>query len=366
MTGRLLILRQWAKEHGPAILPVLATIAVALPAAYYAADQVGGQPAPTGWVKYISWSRYAPEWLTRGFLVVLITGSLAFIACWTAVKYKIGANVAAVAGFVTTATLTWATQWCDPTGGIVVGLTIAGVIVAAAVCFEPPERRGVGKALLEGRGVWKTLDDWWSNSVSKQTSIGTVQFAQISMAIYMGSVALIAIMGGVPGESRWDVLTFAGIGITAASVISDQRNPKNCLALVGVGIALWGSYIEMDRTLAMSGGDVNAATVMLVAGIVIYVPLTALALRGHHMVRVLIAPTPVAGLATCITLVVTGVPAVLITVGCGTGAVPTGVLIGGAGLISVVVGSLVFCLVTALAFRSWWKQRNAATPNANG
>ena len=356
MTGRLLILRQWAKEYGPVILPVLATIAVALPAAYYAADQVGGQPAPTGWVKYISWSRYAPEWLTRGFLVVLITGSLAFVACWTAVKHKIGANAAAVAGVATTATLMWATQWCDPTGGIVVGLTTAGVIVAAAVCFKA----------LEGRGVRKALDDWWSNSVSKQTSIGTVQFAQISMAIYMGSVALIAIMGGVPGESRWDILTFAGIGITAASVISDQRNLKNFLAMAGVGIALWGSYIEMDRALAMSGGEVNAATVMLVAGIVIYVPLTALALRGHHMVRILIAPTPVAGLATCITLVVTGVPAVLITVGCGTGAAPTAFLIGGAGLLSVVVGFLVFCLVTALAFRSWWKQRNAATPNANG
>ena len=125
-------------------------------------------------------------------------------------------------------------------------------------------------------------------------------------------------MGGVPGESRWDVLTFAGIGITAASAISEKRNPKTFLALVGVGIALWGSYIEMDRALAMSGGEVSAATVMLVAGIVIYVPLTALALRGHHMMRILIAPTPVAGLAACITLVVTGAPAVLITVGCGT------------------------------------------------
>ena len=186
------------------------------------------------------------------------------------------------------------------------------------------------------------------------------------MAIYMGSVALIAIMGGVPGESRWDVLTFAGIGITAASVISDQLNPKEFLALVGVGIALWGSYIEMNQALAMSGGEVNAATVMLVAGIIIYVPLTALALRGRHMVRILIAPMPVAGLATCITLVITGVPAFLISVGCGRGAVPTAVLIEGAGLISVVVGFLVFCLFTVLAFRSWWKQRNAATPNANG
>ena len=271
-------------------------------------------------------------------------------------KYKIGANAAAVAGAATTATLTWATQWCDPTGGIVVGLTIAGVIVAAAVCFEA----------LKRRRVWKTLDDWWSNSVSKQTNIGTVQFAQISIAIYMGSVALIAIMGGVPGESRWDVLTFAGIGITAASAISEKRNLKNFLALVGVGIALWGSYIEMDRALAMGGGEVNAATVMLVAGMIIYVPFTALALRGRHMVGILIAPMPVAGLATCITLVVTGVPAVLITVGCCTGAAPTGFLIGGAGFISVVVGFLVFCLVTALAFRSWWKQRNGATPNVNG
>ena len=271
MTERLLILRQWAKEYGPAILPVLATIAVTLPVAFYAADQVSGQPAPTGWVKYISWSWYTPEWLARGFLVVLITGSPAFIACCTEAKYRIGANAAAVAGVATTATLTWATQWCDRTGGIVVGLTIAGVIIAAAVCFRA----------LEGRGVRKALDDWWSNSVSKQTSIGTVQFAQISMAIYMGSVALIAIMGGVPGESRWDVLTFAGIGITAASVISDLRNLKNFLALVGVGIALWGSYIEMNRALAMSGGEVNAATVMLVAGMTIYVPLTALALRGR-------------------------------------------------------------------------------------
>ena len=151
MTGRLLILRQWAREYGPAILPVLATIAVTLPMAHYAADQVGGQPSPTGWTKYISWSRYAPEWLARGFVVVLITGSLAFIACWTAVKHKIGANAAAVAGVGTTATLTWATQWCDRTGGIAVGLTIAGVIVAAAVCFKA----------LEDRGVWKgrSLED---------------------------------------------------------------------------------------------------------------------------------------------------------------------------------------------------------------
>ena len=151
MTGRLLILRQWAREYGPAILPVLATIAVTLPMAHYAADQVGGQPSPTGWTKYISWSRYAPEWLARGFVVVLITGSLAFIACWTAVKHKIGANAAAVAGVGTTATLTWATQWCDRTGGIAVGLTIAVVIVAAAVCFKALEDRGVWKGKESGR-----------------------------------------------------------------------------------------------------------------------------------------------------------------------------------------------------------------------
>ena len=350
------ILRRWVIEYGPAILPVLATMAVALPAAYYAVDQVSGQPAPTGWVKYLSLSWYIPEWLARGLLVVLISGSLAFIACWTALKYRIGTNAAAVAGVAATATLTWATQWCDLTGGIAVGLTTAGVIIAGAV----------GVRALEGRGLWETLEDWWSNVVSEQTSIGTVQFAQISMALYMGTVALIAIANAVPAESSWHVLAFSGIGITAASAISEQGKLKNFLAMVGSGIALWGSYVEMDHALAIGDGETKAAMVLLAAGLVIYVPFTALALQWRHWVRILIAPMLIAGLAFCVTLVATVVPTILVSVGCNAKPAHIAVLIGVSGFISVVVGVAVFCIAIVLAIRSWREEAKSATRNVNG
>ena len=223
-------LRRWAINRSPAILPVLATVTVALTVAYYAADQVSGQPSPTGWVKYLSWSRHVPEWLTKGLLMVLLAGSLAFVACQISLKYRVSANVASVAGVATTATLIWATQLCDQTGGVIVGLAIAGVILAGAV----------GVRALKERGLRKSREDWWSNSASGQTPIGTVQFAQISVALYMGTIALMAIANAVPAESRWAVLAFSGIGITAASAISEQGRLKNFLAVIGSGISTAG------------------------------------------------------------------------------------------------------------------------------
>ena len=330
-------------------------MAVALPFAYYAAVQVNGQPDPVELVKILSWTWYIPEWLVLGFLMVFIAGSLSFIACWTALKYQIGANVAAVAGVATTTTLRWGAQWCDSTGAITVGLTIAGVVIAGAVGFRA----------LEGRGLRKTIEDGWSNAVAEQSSIGTVQFAQISMALYMGAVALISIANVVPEESRWVVLAFSGIGITAASAISEQGKLKNFLAMIGSGIALWGSYVELDRVLATGDGDTKAATVLLVAGIVIYVPFTALVLRWRHWVRILIAAPLIAGLAFCITLVATGVPAILASAGCNAKPKHMAVLILTSGLISVVVGGLVFCLAVWLEIRSRREEAKADTPNIN-
>ena len=94
-----------------------------------------------------------------------------------------------------------------------------------------------------------------------------------------------ATTSSVLAESRWEVLTLSGVGITAASVISDQRKFANALALTGVGIAWWVSYIEMGRAVAMDDAGINSADLMLVAGIIIYLPVTALALRAHQAVR---------------------------------------------------------------------------------
>ena len=346
-------LRRWAVTVSPAILPVLATVAVALTAAYYAADQASGQPSPSGWVKYLSWSRHMPEWLTRVLLMVLLAGSLAFIACQTALKYRVGANVASVAGVATTAALIWAPQLCDQTGGIIVGLAIAGVILAGAV----------GVRTLKDRGLRRSLRDWWSNSATEQTSIGTVQFAQIGVALYMGTIALMAIANAVPAESRWAVLAFSGIGITAASTISEQGGLKNFLAVVGSGIALLGSFVEMDRVLAMGNGDTTAVTVLLAAGVVIYVPFTALALRWRHWGRILIAPMLVAGLVFPVTLVATGVPAILISIGCKVEPEYIAALILASGLTSVVTGVAVLCFGIASEFRRWWEDRKGSARN---
>ena len=148
----------------PAIMPVLATVAVSLTVVYYAVELGNGQPPPTWWDKYLSWSRHIPEWLTKGLLMFLCAGSLAFFAYRTALKYRIGTNAATAAGVATTAVLAWAVQSCDLTGAITAGLSIAGVGMAGAV----------GIRTLEERGLRKALEGWWSNSVSEQTSIGTV------------------------------------------------------------------------------------------------------------------------------------------------------------------------------------------------
>lgn len=273
------MLPRWAIEHSPTVLPVLAAGALALLLASHAAEQVGHQPTPPGWVGYISsWTRHIPEWLIKGFLICIVTGYGAFMAYRIARKYPAEANLAAVAGGVTVAVLAGAAQWCSTAGGIAAGLLIAGVIVSGVVCTRTRTRRRLRQ----------TLEGWWPNSGSKQASLGTIQFAQIIMALYFSVIALMAISGSVPEEFRWKVLAFAGIGITAASVLSDTRKLSNWLAMTGVGIGLWGGYLEMSRAAGMVDSEVSAASIMLAAGVIIYIPLTALALRAPAFVRILV------------------------------------------------------------------------------
>lgn len=271
-------------------------------------------------------------------------------------KYPAEANSATVAGSMAVAVLTWATQWCSTAGSISAGLLIAGAIVSVMVCIRTGARRQ----------LWQTLEGWWPNSESKQASLGTIQFAQIVIALYFGAIALIAISGSVPAEFRWKILAFAGIGITAASVLSDSPKLKNVLAMLGVGIGLFGGYIEMNRAAAMVGGEVNAATVMLTAGILIYVPLTALALRAPTFVRVILAPMLFAGLTFCAAFVVTVIIAVLIGTGCNLGATPVAVLIWGGTTISIFFAAATLFILTAIEIVNWSRRRkDAATPSAN-
>ena len=350
-------LRQWTIQHGPAISPTLAAGALALLLASHVAEQVGRQPAPSGWAGYISsWIHYIPEWLSKGFLIAIITGVAVFMAYWIARDYRAEANSAAVSGSMTVAVLTWATQWCSTAGSIAAGLLVAGVIVSGVVCIRARARRRLRK----------TIEGWWPYSESKQASLGTIQFVQIVMAMYFGAIALIAISGSVPAEFRWKVLAFAGIGITAASVLSDSRHLNNLLAMFGVGIGLWGGYIEMNRAAAMVGSEVNTGTVMLVAAIMIYIPLTALALRASALVRVIFAPMLVSGLVLWLTFSVTGIIAVIISTECNLGTTPMAVLLLVSAVVSCVFGVATFFILAAMEIVNWFKRRKGvATPTEN-
>lgn len=342
------ILRRWTIQYGPAVLPTLAAGAIGLLLGVHAVEQVGAQPVPSRWAGYIPWTDHALEWMINGILICITTGCVAFPAYVISRKYRAEANLAVVAGGMTVAVLTWATQWCSTAGGISAGLLIAGVIGSGVVCV----RGGVRRRL------WNTIKGRWSDTESEQTSLGIIQFAQIIMALYFGAIALIAISGSVPEEFRWKVLTFAGIGITAASVLSDTRKLNNLLAMLGVGIGLWGGYIEMNRAATLGDGQVDPATVMLFAGIVIYFPLTALAIRGPTFVRIMIAPMLVAGLAFSVVFLATVITAAIIGAGCNLGAAPVAVLVLGSAMVSFVVGAATFAILTAIEIVNWLRNRN--------
>ena len=338
------ILVQAVRKYGPAVLPVSAAAAVALMAAYQAVEPVGVPSTTAGGAIYVWLSRHVPSWLGKGTLIAVMTGGTAFVACWIAWRHRIAANMAAVAGIAAVAVLTWATQWCNAVGGIIVGAMVARV--------------------QSERGILKTLDGWWSRPASLGTDIGMVRFAQISLGLYFGTIALMAATGSVLAESRWEVLTLSGVGITAASVISEKRRLANALALIGAGIALWVSYNEMARAVAVDDAGINAADLMLAAGIIIYLPVTALALRAHQRVRILIAPMLVGGLAACATFLAIGIIAVVIFTGCNAGDALISWLLLAAVVISIVFGAATFLVLFAMGIINWCRSRKSgATPS---
>ena len=114
----------------------------------------------------------------------------------------------------------------------------------------------------------------------------------------------------------------------------------------------------------MDDAGINAADLMLAAGIIIYLPVTAMALRAHHAVRIVIAPMLVAGLATCATFLVIGIFAVVIFTGCNAADALLAGLLSVAVVISIVVGVATFLGLLAMGVVNWRRNREGgATPS---
>ena len=323
---------------------------VALLVAYYTMEQAGSQQSQTGWAGYI------PEWLSKGVFVAFITGGTAFIAYLTARKYPTLSNTATIVGIATVLVATYATRWCNPMGGVIAGLTATGITTVLATVVNSQAGKVRRNIVIDNGGLPAQ-----SNAKPEEEYIRIVPFAQIALATFMVIVVLIAFTNEDLAGSRTQLLTFAGIGIMAASVISAERSLRNVLAMVGVAISVAGAYLELDQALAMDNGEVGASVILIAAGIVTGALIVRLAFQGDTVVRLLVAPTLAAAAVAGVTLLMTMIPIVFISVGCKLPATGIVVLTLMAGTLAISASVITFVGVTVMALRNWMKAKATTT-----
>lgn len=257
---RILCFSKRAIRYAPIALPLITVEVLVLLFAFYAMEQQNVWQSQF----QIAWSIDIPGWLAGGTFIAASTSSTAYFAYLRARDYPFTANAATITGVATTCILMWwPTQQCDQVGGITAGITVACLIVAAAMVVNSQ----AGKV---SQGI--TIDDGaitaQSNVKPEEWRIGIVPFLQISLAVFMTTVVLMAFSNDDLTKSRTELLLFAGIGITAASVISAKRSLKNALAMAGAAVSVTGAYLEMSQSLASSGSDTQALTILVAAGLV--------------------------------------------------------------------------------------------------
>ena len=334
--------------------------AMALPAAaagtlftlilYHALQRNGTLQSQTVWFGFM------PEWFSG--VVALITAAV-FIPLGIYLKarnYPTAANVATISGIATTCALIWwPTQQCSQIGGLTAGLTLAGMVVVTAMginCQAGRVRRGI--VIDDGAVVDQP------NDKSEAGRMGAVTFAQIFLATIMAIVVLIAFTNDDVSESRTKLLMFAGIGITAASLISTKLNLKNILAIAGAVISVVGAYLEMDQALTSSSSEIGALTILIAAGLVAGIAAMFMSLDAQVRVRLVVTPILVGLAAGGVTLLITLVPVVLISSGCGVPTMGTAVSVLASGLLAVIAGSATFAVLTGIAAHDWRKSKKRA------
>ena len=181
--------------------------------------------------------------------MALMTAGTGFTAYRKARKHPTIANGSTVAGIAITAALSWLTQQCSLTGGVVSGLTAAGTIIVVATVVR----------FLTGRTKWGATKPQ-PNEEPGEGAEGLIPVMRIGMAIFMGFVVLIAVSyEELASPARPLLLVFAGIGITAAAAISSEHSLKNYMAIAGMVVSLVGAYIQIDQAIASAGnGGVSA------------------------------------------------------------------------------------------------------------
>ena len=312
------------------VLPPVVAGTVAALISYYAME-VGGTWQSPG----VGWGVSIPGWLFATFFTVLATVCFAYLSYRKTRQYPITANVAAVTGGVTILALTWwPTRQCDMVGGVVAGLTAAGMVVALATVVGSQAGRVRRGIVIDSGGLSAQ-----TNAKPEEGRTGIVPFLQISLAAFMAIVVLIAFTNDYLTESRTKILMFAGIGITAASVISAERSLKSALAIAGAVVSVIGAYLEMDRAFTSSNSEIGALTILIAAGLVAGIIVMFISFDAHVVVRLLVTPI-LAGVAVAgVTHLIIMVPVVFVSVGCSVAAVGIFISVLSSGLFAIIAGS---------------------------
>lgn len=159
---------------------------------------------------------------------------------------------------------------------------------------------------------------------------------------------------------RTKLLLFAGIGITAASIISAERSLKSALAMTGAAVSLVGAYLETSQALASSGSEIGALTILVAAGLIAGIVIMFVSFDAHVILRLLVTPILTAVAVAGITLLIIAVPVLLISAGCFLPDTGVAISVLTSGLLAVIAGSVTFAILIGIAASNWWTSRRAA------
>lgn len=348
---RILAFLEQVNRYTAVVLPPAAAGTVAALMAYYAMEVRGVWKSPG-----VSWDDFLPGWLFASFFTVLATVCFTYLSYENSHRHPMTANAAAIAGGATILALTWwPTRQCDMVGGVVAGLTVAGVVVCMAMGVNSQAGK-VRKDIIIDEGG----NNAQSNAKSEEGRIGIAPFLQISLATFMAVVVLVAFTNDDLTESRTKLLTFAGIGITAASVISAERSLKTALAMAGAAVSVMGAYHEMDQSLTWSNSETGALTILAAAGLVAGIVIMFVSFDAHVVVRLLITPVLTAVAVVGVTLLIIMIPVIFISSGCSVPAMGIFTSVLTAGLLAIIAGLVTFAVLTGTAAHDWWKSKRVA------
>ena len=349
---RILAFSNRANRYAPIALPLVTVEILVLLFIFHVIEEQNVWQSRFG----IAWGIYIPGWLSGGVFIAASISSTAYYAYLRARDYPFTANAATIAGIVTTCALMWwPTQQCDQMGGLTAGITVACMIVGIAMVVNSQ----AGKVR---QGI--TIDDRsataQANAKPEEWSIGIVPFLQISLAVFMAIIVLMAFTNDDLTESRTKLLLFAGIGMTAASIISAERSLKSALAMAGAAVSLVGAYLEMSQALTSGSSETGALTILVAAGLVAGIVIMFVSFDAHVVVRLAVTPFLAAVAAAGITLLITMVPVLFISTGCSVPVIGTYFSALTSGLLAVIAGSVTFAVLIGAAASDLWTSRRAA------